>query len=214
MSALQFYSMFSTNLELPIPSFSVKPEHSVFGPEPVHPSSVALPRVRTCILATRASGEGLTFMNFQVPRQLNQLDNERKDWEKKDFISASDNDSSGTRSTLWASLVDICSSENSYSWWQKYTFHLAHETKHKFTPGGPKPLCSLTGLDTFFVSILALLCGNFHSTRDNRLMNGPSTASITSWGGSKFSPLWTHVPLQLLLLCGNWEKSPLGSSLA
>jgi len=79
MSALQFYSLFSTNLELQIPSLSVKPEHSILGLEPGHPSLAALPRVRTCISATQASGEGLTFMNFQDPPQHNQLDNERKD---------------------------------------------------------------------------------------------------------------------------------------
>jgi hypothetical protein len=79
MSALQFYSLFSTNLELLIPSPSINPEHSVLGPEPGHPSSAALPRVPTCISATQAFGEGLTFMNFQVPPQHNQLDNERKD---------------------------------------------------------------------------------------------------------------------------------------
>jgi hypothetical protein len=59
----------------------------------------------------------------------------------------------------------------------EYTFHLAHETKHKFAPGRPKPLCSLTGLDTLFVSILALLYGNFHSKRDNRLDTCSSAAS-------------------------------------
>jgi hypothetical protein len=79
MSALQFYSFFSTNLELLIPSLSVKLKHSVLGLEPRHPSSAALPQVRTCISVTQASSEGLTFMNFQDPPQHSQLDNERKD---------------------------------------------------------------------------------------------------------------------------------------
>jgi hypothetical protein len=58
----------------------------------------------------------------------------------------------------------------------EYTLCLAYKTKHKLAPGGPRPLCSLTGHDTLLVNILALLFDNLHSTRSNRLMNNPSTS--------------------------------------
>jgi hypothetical protein len=210
MSALQFYSLFSTNLELPIPSLSVKPEHSVLGPEPGHPSSTALPRVRTYIPATRASGEGLTFMNFQDPPQHNQTWQWTKKTEKTKI-------SSRHQTEILLDMLDTKSIPYGYMLLRKfillmaeYTFDLAYETEHKFSPGGTRPLYSLTGHDTLLVSILALLCCSLHSTRSNRLMNNPST----SRGELEFSPPWTHVPLQFLLLCGNWAKSSLGSNLA
>jgi len=165
MSALQFYSLFSTNLELPIPSLSVKPEHSVLGPKPGHPSSAALPRVRTYISATRAFGEGLTFMNFQDPPQHNQLDNERKDWENKDFISASNRDSSGTLSTLRASLVDICSSGNSYSWWLNTLFTWPMKPSTSLPLAG-RGLFAASPVMTLSLSAFSRFCATIFTRRE------------------------------------------------
>jgi hypothetical protein len=39
----------------------------------------------------------------------------------------------------------------------EYTLHLANETKRKFAPSGPRPLCSLTGHDVLLINIFTLL---------------------------------------------------------